>query len=276
MHLIRPFVKQCLMASSACVFFYTSSVMAVDVVDFSKESPQLQVQKLREQNGEQRLEIQTLQQELMRLQGSIEQYVHRLAILETDVAALKAKAVQQVAPAPQPEVEEPQATLAPTVQSFAAASAQADAEAASVKPVVEKVAKKVEVAADNGGDLEAYQEAFNAIKAKKYKSAERQLKDYLTLFPQGEYAPNAHYWLGELNWISQKHKTASKYFSAVIKQYPSSVKYDDARYKMAIIHNRAGEHTKAKALLKLLNNNSKTKERIKKLSTAFWNKKYAN
>lgn len=113
----------------------------------------------------------------------------------------------------------------------------------------------------NGGDLttsatsgkdlftkeqQAYRAAFSALSDKKYADAKTKMQAYLNDYPNGKYAVNAHYWLGEIYYMQSDLKNSIKEFQAVIDQYPQSAKVPDAMLKLALIHNDRGETEQAK------------------------------
>lgn len=91
-----------------------------------------------------------------------------------------------------------------------------------------------------------YQQAFAVLNTKKYAEAASSFQYYLKQFPQGQYAANAHYWLGEIYYLQNKPALAAEQFQLIVTQYPKDQKLPDALLKIAFIHDDAGKHAQAK------------------------------
>jgi tol-pal system protein YbgF len=84
-------------------------------------------------------------------------------------------------------------------------------------------------------EQQIYQTAYNLIKAKKYNDAVSALNNMLKKYPSGQFAANAHYWLGELYGLMTKNDQALTEFSTVVKTYPESPRVSDAQLKVGMI-----------------------------------------
>ncbi|WP_158332967.1 tol-pal system protein YbgF [Blochmannia endosymbiont of Camponotus (Colobopsis) obliquus] len=94
-----------------------------------------------------------------------------------------------------------------------------------------------------------YNEALSLIfKKKKYDQAIIAFQDFVRKYPDSIYQPNAHYWLGQLNYNKKKQDAASYHFAVVAKKYPKSSKAPDALLKIGIIMQNKGYKDKAKAI----------------------------
>jgi tol-pal system protein YbgF len=99
-------------------------------------------------------------------------------------------------------------------------------------------------------DQAEYQAAFSLLQNKKYDEAITAMQNYLTHYPNGQYAANAHYWLGEIYSLQNKSNLASQEFQTIINKYPNDQKVPDAMLKLAFISDAAGQHAEAKQQLK--------------------------
>jgi tol-pal system protein YbgF len=95
-------------------------------------------------------------------------------------------------------------------------------------------------------DQETYQEAFDYLQHKDYAQATTKLRAYVTSFPAGIYVANAHYWLGEVQFLQDKLTLAAEEFQVVLTKFPHSTKVPDAMLKLALIHDNQGKHDLAK------------------------------
>lgn len=85
-------------------------------------------------------------------------------------------------------------------------------------------------------EQQIYQTAYDLIKAKKYNEAINALQKMLQKYPSGQFAANAHYWLGELYGLLGKNDQSAVEFGAVVKNYPDSPKVADAQLKLGLIY----------------------------------------
>ncbi len=95
-------------------------------------------------------------------------------------------------------------------------------------------------------DAQTYQAAFAQVLKKKFTDAMEGLQNYLSSYPNGRYAVNAHYWLGEIYLRQSQSKKAIQEFSTVVKNYPKSNKVADSKLKIAMIHMSQGKKDQAK------------------------------
>ncbi|MBN2689206.1 MAG: tol-pal system protein YbgF [Gammaproteobacteria bacterium] len=98
-------------------------------------------------------------------------------------------------------------------------------------------------------ELQAYQTAFGLVTKRDYPHAITKLNDYLFAYPNGKYAANCHYWLGEIYYNNMKFNKAESEFLIVIGQYSKSSKVADANYKLAMIDLARGNDGNAKVKL---------------------------
>ncbi len=88
------------------------------------------------------------------------------------------------------------------------------------------------------GEEAAYQGAYDLVKARRFDDAVVAFREFLTEFPFGRYAPNAHYWLGELYLVTEPPdpELARQSFKLLLDQYPNNPKVPDALYKLGRVH----------------------------------------
>lgn len=88
------------------------------------------------------------------------------------------------------------------------------------------------------GEEAAYQGAYDLVKARRFDDAVAAFREFLTEFPFGRYAPNAHYWLGELYLVTEPPdpELARQSFKLLLDQYPNNPKVPDALYKLGRVH----------------------------------------
>src|SRR3990167_4296234 len=92
-----------------------------------------------------------------------------------------------------------------------------------------------------------YQQAYQLIQNKQYTPAISLLQQYLVKQPNGNYAGEAHYWLGEIYAESGDRKSTRLQFTTVVNNFPNSKKTPDAMLKLGIITYSQGQYQQSKA-----------------------------
>jgi tol-pal system protein YbgF len=101
------------------------------------------------------------------------------------------------------------------------------------------------------GEESAYQSAYGYVKTKNFAEAVEGFKKFLQKFPYGRYAPNAHYWLGELYLVIDpaEPELARQSFQLLLDQYPTNAKIPDALYKLGKVHYLKGNSERSREYL---------------------------
>jgi tol-pal system protein YbgF len=68
-------------------------------------------------------------------------------------------------------------------------------------------------------------------------------------YPNGQFTPNAFYWLGELQLATGERETARQNFVQVVRLYPDHQKVPDALYKLGVIYYQLGDDQEARRYL---------------------------
>ena len=98
----------------------------------------------------------------------------------------------------------------------------------------------------------AYKRALNLVLAGRSNEGMNSFRDFLQSYPQGRYAPNAYYWLGESFYAQGKFSEAFAQFQNVSTSYPKHPKSADALLKAGMSLSRMGDRQGAAAQYKLL------------------------
>ncbi|HDY8071674.1 TPA: tol-pal system protein YbgF [Vibrio vulnificus] len=102
------------------------------------------------------------------------------------------------------------------------------------------------VFSSNVDEQTAYQNAVDLIlKKRDYAGAIAAFKQFQKDFPDSNFAPNSHYWLGQLYFAQKQDKEAAKSFAAVVS-YKDSNKRADALVKLGDIAARNNNPEQAK------------------------------
>jgi len=100
---------------------------------------------------------------------------------------------------------------------------------------------------------EAYDKALNLVlKDKRYEQAIPEFRHFNKTYPQSTYAPNAHYWLGQLLFNKGNLNEAEQEFAMVVQQFKDSSKRPDALLKLGMVAQQQKSITKAAKLYRQL------------------------
>lgn len=198
--------------------------------------------------------IESLQSQVQTLRGQVEQLTHQLEQLQTaqkDMYSDLDKRLAQANSSVSKSLSRPETVTADVSSGAgsAAVAAVAAASTVSAKSTSGKQSSKssTSVTATNPSqksmdnqpnvaeEQQIYQTAYNMIKAKKYNEAVSALQGMLKKYPSGQFASNAHYWLGELYGLMGKSDQALTEFTVVVKTYPDSPRVSDAQLKVGLI-----------------------------------------
>jgi tol-pal system protein YbgF len=180
-------------------------------------------------------QVQQLQQEVMRLNGVVEQQAYELRLLKEqslerylEIDRRLASGVAPAVPGAQPET--PGATM-PGAQPAAATG--------------------VREVAEQPGEGEAYRAAYALVRGQEFDDALAAFKAFLQRFPDGRYAPNAHYWMGELYLVitPADPEAARQSFMLLLNEYPQNAKIPDALFKLGRVQFVKGNSAGARDFL---------------------------
>jgi len=93
-----------------------------------------------------------------------------------------------------------------------------------------------EVLVDPAAERAAYESAFGKVKNGQYADAAKSSRKFLDRYPNGEFADNAQYWLGEAFYATRNYQVALEAFETLLKRYPNSPKVPDAEIKLGFAH----------------------------------------
>jgi tol-pal system protein YbgF len=106
-------------------------------------------------------------------------------------------------------------------------------------------------APEQPGEGEAYRAAYALVRGQEFDQAVTAFNAFLEKFPAGRYAPNAHYWLGELYLVIEPAdpEAARQSFMLLLNQYPGNAKMPDALYKLGRVHFIKGNRDRSREYL---------------------------
>ncbi|MFV0477166.1 MAG: tol-pal system protein YbgF [Parahaliea sp.] len=217
--------------------------------------------------GQLLLQVQQLQQEVMRLNGKVEEQAHELRTLKEQGLERYVDLDRRVSALTTGGVPVSSASSTGTAgESPAASSAASSAEAGAATNTKAQP-----------GEADAYRAAYALVRAQKFDQGVSAFKQFLTQYPAGRYAPNAHYWLGELYLVAQPAdlEASRQAFTLLIDEYPKNAKVPDAMYKLGRVHFMKGNREKAREYLdQVVQNYSKSNASAARLAQQFIDENY--
>ena len=173
------------------------------------------------------------------LRGQVEQLRHDVDTLQqaiqqqnadNDARLKRLEGTQpQAAAGTDPNAQVAQQPGAPVV-AVAPPPAVAVARAAAPAPVAA-------APSSTSADEEAiYLKSFDQLRGGKYDAAIGGFRSMLGKYPQGNYADNAWYWMGESYHVKGDDANALKSYQSLLQQFPASPKVPDALLKTGVIY----------------------------------------
>ena len=87
----------------------------------------------------------------------------------------------------------------------------------------------------------SYVEAYEHVKHKRYQKAIPAMQAFIQHYPDGPYAANAHYWLGELYAFQGDNAKAIAQFKIVLDDFSDSMKVSSSHYKLGVLYEKLGK-----------------------------------
>ncbi|WP_444902230.1 tol-pal system protein YbgF [Microbulbifer sp. SSSA007] len=181
-------------------------------------------------------QMQVLQQEVRELRGAVEELRHEIKRLKQQRTEDYMDLDRRIA---RLSGTEPSSQPPANADDGGATSAQGGS-AMPAKPQGPK---------DGKSERDRYQASFGLARNGDYGGASAEFKSLLQDFPNGQYAPNANYWLGEIALVQGNLEEAREWFVALLDGYPNSNKVWDGRYKLGTVYHQLGDQQKARNLL---------------------------
>ncbi|MBK1633896.1 tol-pal system protein YbgF [Thiohalocapsa halophila] len=100
-----------------------------------------------------------------------------------------------------------------------------------------------------GGEREAYRDAFELLKERDYAGAKKAFAGMLVRYPDGQFADNGVYWLGEIGYVTKDYPAALTHFNRLISDYPGSPKLPSAMLKLGYVYSDQQDLKQARSML---------------------------
>ena len=199
--------------------------------------------------GEQPLfyQMQVLQQEVRQLSGLVEEQSRLIQKLQQDQRLQYIDLDRRVA-ALAPNRPAPGPTPLPDIDRQSAVDADvAGSESSLQDPGTTEAIVQAEP--EPTTEREAYARAIRWMRSKRFAESTVAFEKLIVDYPNGQYTPNAFYWLGELHLASSNIEPARQNFVQVIRLYPDHQKVPDALYKLGVLYFQLGDESESRRYL---------------------------
>lgn len=208
------------------------------------EQLQSEVQQLTGKVEEQVYQIDELKKQQKTMYTDFDDRIQMLENKSSPASDQPAPAVDDAAPAPEtpaPAVVEPQTSVKPSVN----VAKEAKSDASRFTPA-QTSAPEPSPSSASESETKEYQQAYNALRNGRTTEAIDGFKAYVSNYPNGAYASNSQYWLGEAYRVNQDNAAAKQAFNDVIQKYAGSAKVPDALLKLGYIEMEEKNPNKAR------------------------------
>ncbi len=178
--------------------------------------------------------MDSLESELMRINGLVDQLKYNQEREESELAQLK-EAIQN------------------SLQKTASRpTAVAPASSVKSQPATTTISPKPNQLSPKEKETDLYQEGLSLFKLKKYQDAKKAFRNFIKEHPTSPKVANAHFWIGECEYRLSRYEEAILEYNKVINKYPKSNKVPDALLKQGFAFAKLGDKESARILLKRL------------------------
>lgn len=260
-----------LLAAAIAAALSTAAVAQVQVIDSSPQPAGASARTAPvsgaqvNQQAELFYQLQALQQEVMTLRGLVEEQAfeikrlkqqrlddylnldQRISALTTGARPLTSAGLPSVDASSGPGDESPRGSLG-----------EASGTAQSTMPVAVSPAPTM----TDASEADVYGAAYDLLKQRQIDASIEAFKAHLQAYPQGEYASNSYYWLGEIYLLKDNLPEAQRWFSDLLAEFPDSRKVPDAQFKLGKVYHLLGDNTRAEELLKIVASSNSDASRL--------------
>lgn len=183
-------------------------------------------------------QMQVMQQEVLELRGLVEHQTHQIKQLKQQRLDDYVDLDRRIAQLSGGTVTSPGASSTGKPITGGAVSSNGS------------VSTSTAVVSSSASEYEHYRKASKLILGDKdYDAGIASMKEHLRLYPNGRYAGNALYWLGEVYLAQTQYSEARSWFERLLNDFPLHAKVPDAKYKLGVVLHNLGDLAQSKALL---------------------------
>lgn len=98
-------------------------------------------------------------------------------------------------------------------------------------------------------EQQLYQMAYDSVINSNFERSVAEFDQYLSIYPEGRFVTNAHYWKGQAFLYLNRFEEARESYEIIIDEYPDSAKLPDAMYGLGLAYQGLGNIPRARQLL---------------------------
>lgn len=98
-------------------------------------------------------------------------------------------------------------------------------------------------------EQQLYQMAYDSVIKSNFDLSIAEFDQYLSIYPQGRFVANAHYWKGQAYLYLNRYSEAVESYEVIGNQHQDSAKLPDALYGLALAYEGMGNISEARQLL---------------------------
>ena len=98
-------------------------------------------------------------------------------------------------------------------------------------------------------EQQLYQMAYDSVINSDFELSIAEFDQYLSIYPDGRFVTNAHYWKGQAYLYLNRYNEAVESYDVILNQYQDSAKMPDAMYGLALAYQGLGNIPQARRLL---------------------------
>jgi len=96
-------------------------------------------------------------------------------------------------------------------------------------------------------EVDLYKQALSLFEVSRFAEALEIFSDIIISFPEGNFAPDAYFWSGELFLAQEMYEDAKLSYQNVVDQFPNHQRSPDSLFKIAEIYRLQGQQDKAES-----------------------------
>jgi tol-pal system protein YbgF len=196
-------------------------------------------------------QLETLQQEVQSLRGQLEEQGHELKLMKQSQRDRYIDLDKRISLLMSASVNETNRNLPPAQNQEPQRAVNQDAvtsRTASNQLITSPLAP-VTLQPPTEASQQAYNDAYNLIRQRKFDEAETAFTQFVKQFPNNSLTGNGYYWLGEVKLVQGRSSEAIDAFTTVIQKFPGHSKEQDSLYKLGTVSDQMGDSAKAKSYL---------------------------
>jgi tol-pal system protein YbgF len=98
-------------------------------------------------------------------------------------------------------------------------------------------------------EQQLYQMAYDSVINSNFERSIAEFDQYLSIYPQGRFVTNAHYWKGQAYLYLNRYDEARDSYEIILEQFQESAKLPDAMYGLGMAYQGLGNIPQARQLL---------------------------